>query len=171
MTSQPTGLQTTGSINTHGPVGVARTVAYALAILGLDVVHRSTVRALLPAGTTKPRGPASQARVHLGERSGASKNRTSIAFGQALHEFETNGWLQRAGDVIHIRDRAALLDYALEAFGAVTADVLDTRRALVVARRELRELRMRGPADLSQLQQRHDEIAALLNLTRTPVAH
>lgn len=141
-------------------------VALALATLGLDAVTRSTVRALLPAGTTKPRGPASQARVHLGERSGAGKNRTSIAFGQALHEFEANGWLLRAGDVVKVRDRDALLGCALEASGAIAVHTLDARRALVTARRGLRQLRMNGTADLSQLQQRHDEIAALLRLAQ-----
>ena len=141
-------------------------VALALATLGLDIVTRSTVRALLPAGTTKLRGPASQARVHLGERSGAGKNRTSIAFGQALHEFEANHWLRRAGDVVKVRDRGALLDYALDTSGAVAVDALDIRRALAAARSELRRVRTRRTADLSQLQQRHDEIAALLHLAR-----
>ncbi|MFI9174885.1 hypothetical protein [Streptomyces lincolnensis] len=143
-----------------------RLTAFALAVLGLDTVTRSTLRALLPAGTTKPRGPASRARWHLGERSGTGKNRTSIAFGQALREFETSGWLKRIPEAVMIRDRNGLLSYALNGQPTVTIDMLNIRGALTTVRDDLRKLRATG--DPAQIEQRHEEIKALLILLHAP---
>jgi hypothetical protein len=151
-----------GDQETQAAPGARQLAAYALAILGLDVVQRSTVRALLPTGTTKPRGVACLQRWHLGERSGTSKNRTSVTFGKALQEFETNGWIKRIPDAVEVCDRGALLDYALDGQPAVHPDMLDARRALAAVRDDLRELRRTG--DLAQVGRRHGEIEALLTL-------
>lgn len=122
--------------------GVSQTVALALAALDLDVVHRATLRALLPAGRTrKPRrasskpGAASLRRVngldagskYLIERGMAtgfapieqirnkSKNQMSEKFQRALKGFEDRGWLVRGEEYVLVRNRRALLDWATAA--------------------------------------------------------
>lgn len=142
--------------------------AFALAALGTEAVRRSTLRALLPKGETKLRGPVARERWHLGDRQGLGKNKTSVRFGQTLHEFETQGWVERTPEVVIVRDRQALLSYAQEQQPAVTPDLLDIKGALTAARNDLRQARITaGP---EQLEQRHDEIRALLYLLHSPAA-
>lgn len=148
--------------------GLRQTAALAIAVLGLPVVYRGTVRALLPRGEAKQRGPASRERWHLGERKGASKNRTSIAFGHALQEFEANGWIRRTPEVVVIRDRQALLEFALSAQPAIGREHLNFTGAITAIRNDLR--RNRGTADRELIEQRHDEIEALLHLMHAPAA-
>ncbi|NMI57095.1 MULTISPECIES: hypothetical protein [unclassified Streptomyces] len=145
-----------------------RTVAFALGALGTEAVRRSTLRALLPKGETKLRGPVARERWHLGDRNGLGKNKTSVRFGQALQEFETQGWVERTPEVVIVRDRRALLSFALEQQPAVTADLLDIKGAIMAARTDLR--RARDTAGREQLEQRHDEIRALLYLLHAPAA-
>lgn len=148
--------------------GLRRTAAFALAALGTDAVRRSTLRALLPKGETKLRGPAARERWHLGDRKGLAKNKTSVRFGHALQDFESRGWVERTPEVVIVRDRQALLGFALDQQPAVTADLLNIKGAITAARTDLR--RARDTADPEQLEQRHDEIRALLYLLHTPAA-
>ncbi|MET7890627.1 hypothetical protein [Streptomyces mirabilis] len=142
--------------------GLRRTAAFALGALGMEAVRRSTLRALLPKGETKLRGPVARQRWHLGDRNGLGKNKTSMAFGQALHEFEERGWVQRTPEAVIVHDRRALLGYAQEQQPAVTPDLLNIKGAITAIRNDLR--RARDTADQEQLAQRHDEIRALLYL-------
>lgn len=144
------------------PPGLRRTVAFALAVLGTGTVQRSTLRALLGRGETKLRGPVSRQRWHLGDRSGIGKNKTTVAFGQALQEFERQGWVERTPESVIVLDRRALLRFARSAEPAVTPGLLDAKAAIRAARDDLRQVR--GSATRDELMQRHDEIERLLYL-------
>lgn len=146
--------------------GLRRTAAFALAALGTEAVRRSTLRALLPKGETKRRGPVARERWHLGDRNGLAKNKTSVAFGHALQEFEERGWVERTPEFVIVRDRRALLGFALEQQPAVTRDLLNIKGAITAIRNDLRKAR--GIADREQVEQRHDEIRALLYLLHEP---
>ncbi|MFF2511669.1 hypothetical protein [Streptomyces sp. NPDC058086] len=154
------------SDGTSKAIGIRRTAAFALGALGLEAVRRSTLRALLPKGETKLRGPVARERWHLGDRNGLGKNKTSVAFGQVLHQFETQGWVERTPEVVIVRDRQALLSFAMEQQPAVTPDALNIKGAITAIRNDLR--RARDTADPEQLEQRHDEIRALLYLLHAP---
>lgn len=146
--------------------GLRQTTALAIAALGLPVVYRGTVRGLLPRGEAKQRGQVSRERWHLGDRKGATKNKTSVAFGHALQEFEANGWIRRTPEVVVIRDRQALLEFAFGSGPALGREHLDVKGAITAIRNDLR--RTRGTADRELIEQRHDEIEALLRLLHTP---
>ncbi|MEU9183352.1 hypothetical protein AB0D14_02040 [Streptomyces sp. NPDC048484] len=154
--------------DTEKPPSPRRLTAFALATLGLETVRRGTIRAMLPKGVRKRRGPVAIERWHLGDRTGIVKNKTSMAFGQALKELESHGWLERAAEVVVVRDRQALLAYAMEYEPAVTRDMLNVKGAITAARDDLR--RVRGTANRDQLAQRHDEIRTLLYLLHAPTA-
>jgi hypothetical protein len=156
------------SSSTPEAPSTGRLTACALAILNLNVVQRSTLRAMLPRGETKRRGPVSRERWHLGERKGAGKNKTSIAFGQALQEFERQGWVERTPEFVIVRDHQALLDYAFERQPAAGRDSLNVKGAIAAARNDLRKVR--DTADHDEIEQRHDEIRALLYLLHAPAA-
>ncbi|MGW1399278.1 hypothetical protein ACWCRF_11520 [Streptomyces sp. NPDC002405] len=156
---------TTTEVREPGP---KRLAAFALASLGLVVVQRGTLRALLPKGETKLRGDVARERWHLGDKTRSGKNKTSMAFGRALQEFEDHGWLQRTPDVVIVRDRQALLDYAMALPLAVTPGHLNVKGALRAVRDDLR--RTRDTATWEQIEQRHDEIKALLYLLHAPAA-
>jgi hypothetical protein len=152
----------------HATAGVRRTVAYALAVLGLEAVQRCTLRALLPKGETKRRGPVARERWHLGDRNGLYKNKASVAFGQALQDFEKRGWVERTPEAVIVHDRRALLGYAQEQQPAVTPDLLNIKGAITAIRNDLRKVR--GTAGREQLEKRHAEIRALLHLLHAPAA-
>lgn len=158
----------TEQIGSETQPGLRRKIAFALAVLGTETVRRSTLRALMPKGETKQRGPVAHERWHLGDRKGLAKNKTSVKFGHALQEFETQGWVERTPEVVIVRDRQALLGAAQEHQPAVTLDQLNIKGALTAARDDLR--RARDTADREQLEQRHAEIRALLYLLHAPAA-
>ncbi|MFF4836587.1 hypothetical protein [Streptomyces sp. NPDC001315] len=148
--------------------GLRRTAAFALGSLGMEAVRRSTLRALLPKGETKLRGPIARERWHLSDRNGLGKNKTSVAFGHALQDFERQGWVERIPELVIVRDRRALLGFAQAQQPAVTWDLLNIKGALTAIRNDLRQAR--DTADPEQLEQRHDEIRALLYLLHAPAA-
>jgi hypothetical protein len=150
---------------THQP-GTKRLTAYALGVLGLVVVQRSTVRALLPKGETKLRGAVNRERWHLGERTSIGRNRTSHTFGRALQEFEGQDWVRRTEDIVIVRDRQALLGYARTQQPAVTPAHLNVKGALRAVRNDFQ--RIRATATRDQIEQHHAEIRALLHLLHTP---
>lgn len=149
-------------------LGLRRAAALALGALGVEAVQRSTLRALLPKGETKRRGPVARERWHLGDKAGLGKNKTSMAFGQALQEFERQGWVERTPESVIVRDRQALLGYALEHQSAAPRDLLNIKGAITAIRADLRQAR--DTADQEQLEQRRDEIRALLYLLHAPAA-
>ena len=91
-------------------IGTPRRVAYALAVFPIDTVQRTTIRAMLPPGTTRQ---VPQAIVRRAANRHASKNRVSIDFGQALKFFADQGWIDRGDVLLRIRDRDALRAHAL----------------------------------------------------------
>ncbi|MFF9861123.1 hypothetical protein [Streptomyces tendae] len=143
-----------------------RITAYALAVLGLDVVHRSTIRALLPRGETKLRGPVARERWHLGDDIGLGKNKTSIKFGHVLQEFEGHGWVRRTPELVYVHDPRALRSCSLDAEPAVRPTDLAVKNALRAVRNDFQ--RVRTTATRDQIEQHHDEIRALLHLLHTP---
>jgi len=145
---------------------VDRTIAYALAVLGLDAVQRSTIRALLPAGETKSRGLERRQRQRLGEAVITHKNRTSLKFGQALQRFERNGWVRRSPDLVYVTDRAALLEHALQGQPAPPRGLLDVRAALGSVQAEQRATQ--PPLTGARLAQRRHELRALTRLMQAP---
>lgn len=122
--------------------GVSHTLALAMTALDLDVVHRSTLRALLPKGRVRPGhdrtgltgraagrnvirrtqglDAASRHLIELGLASDPttyttrtdSSNTMSDAFQKALARFEREGWISRGTTFVLVRDRRALLDWA-----------------------------------------------------------
>lgn len=139
----------------EGPaIGPRRLTAYALALLGLDVVNRHTVRAMLPKGVVIPSTPARR------RAGGGSKNRTSIEFGNGLRLFEDSGWIQRGETYVLILNRRALLDYALDRFEGVPGRLLEIEGAVDVVLRRLTEDRLTPKA----VEQANRELAALRRL-------
>ncbi len=89
-------------------IGIRRTAAFALEV-GMEAVRRSTLRALLPKGETKLRGPVARERWHLGDRNGLwQEQKTSVRFGQTSKIFECAA-LGRThpGEAVIVRDRSA----------------------------------------------------------------
>lgn len=85
----------------------------ALTALRLRRVRRSTLRALLPIGTTRAYGGTGlQMRVMRG--SATSKNRVSIKFQDAIRALEKEGSLQRDGDDFILVRRPDLLPVVSE---------------------------------------------------------
>lgn len=91
------------------PIKVA--TGYALAALGLPVVERRALRALLPRGVTKHFGEQ-QFRTKRAKGDGSSgKNQTTIKFQDALRAYEKAGWVQRGELFVRVSDARALLDF------------------------------------------------------------
>jgi hypothetical protein len=95
--------------------GVSHSVALMLAALDLDVVHRSTLRALLPAGRTRFLGTSASYVRHVERGHGSSVNVISKKFQRALWIFEDAGWIVRGEEYVLIRNRRGLLDWAVKA--------------------------------------------------------
>jgi hypothetical protein len=96
--------------------GAKRLSALALGGMGLDVVTRSTVRALLPLGMKKPTGV----------------NKITVKFGAALQSFEERGWIVRDTETVTVLDHEALSALAVAGTSQSPRGVLDTERALAV---------------------------------------
>ncbi|MFE7648682.1 hypothetical protein [Streptomyces phaeoluteigriseus] len=160
--------QASSQIDQHQTPGVRRTIAFALGVLGMDAVQRSTLRALLPKGETKLRGPVTRERWHLGAKVSIGKNKTSVKFGQTLQDFEARGWVERTPDLVVVYDRRALFACALDGQPAVTPNHLNIKHGLQAARDDLRRTRVN--ATVQEIERRHDEIEALLYLLHTSAA-
>lgn len=169
--------------------GATHTLAAGITAIGLDVVHRGTLRALLPEGETKLRGRAgrnpqgrnlaavrrvngldaqSKHLIELGqmvgyarnETSGKSRNRMSERFKKALNYLEDRGWIARGTKFVMVRDRIALADHA------TTADppagwALDLARSIEAIRVDLE-----NPSDagVRELEHRRQELLAIQRL-------
>lgn len=147
-------------------IGPARRAAYALAVFPLDVVERQTIRAMLPAGRRRNVGVTRHLNaVTKGDTSNGRTNTTSEAFGDALRRFAKHGWIDRGQQFVRIRDRGALLDYALDELGEIPAHFIAIDDALDRLRRELRQ-----PTANDRLHaQRHRELKAIEELMRSQV--
>jgi hypothetical protein len=149
-----------------GGVGVGRKVCYALAVLGLDVVQRSTVRSLLPPGTRRVGGSVARQTKRLSGKAGLPKtNRTTAAFHEKLSQFEEWGWISRGHILIAVHDRGALLDHALQGQRSLPPRLLDLDRAIARIREDQAEAE---PTD-RLVEQRRRELQALMRLMQAPV--
>lgn len=115
-------------------VGIDRRTAYALSALEIDVVQRSTVRALLPVGATrrKTESAYNARRARGGEAGWSGPNSASRAFQKCLKRYEDWGWIRRGSVLIQILDRHALHAHALDGVqgNAGQAYWLDIERAV-----------------------------------------
>ncbi|GLP64311.1 hypothetical protein TUSST3_09310 [Streptomyces sp. TUS-ST3] len=149
-----------------GGVGVGRRVCYALAILGLDVVQRSTIRALLPPGERKMGGSvAQQTQRRKGKAGFVKTNRVSARFQERLNTFEDWGWISKGHILIAVHDRQALLDHALQGQGNLPQRLLDLDRAIA----QIRQDQAAAEPDDRLIEQRHKELRALMRLMQAPV--
>lgn len=147
-------------------VGVGRKVAYALAVLGLDVVQRSTIRALLPVGVQKVgASQAQQAQRRKGKSGLVKQNGTTQRFHEKLREYEDWGWITRGHLLIAVHDRGALLDHALHGERNLPPRLLDIERAIA----KIREDQAAAEPDDRLIEQRHKELRALMRLMKAPV--
>jgi hypothetical protein len=147
-------------------VGVGRTLAYALFVMNMELVQRSTVRNLLPTGTTRPSG---NGRAHARKAKGTSKgstNRTSERFLERLRTFERRGWISREGELIRILEPEALLSVAQGDVPGTPLPLLAIREAIHEVRRE-QVLRDRAAA-ATLVEQRRLELLALARLMQAP---
>jgi hypothetical protein len=148
-------------------VGIGRTVAFALAALDLDVVQRTTIRRLLPVGTTRRSGPGrAEARRRKGDTQG-SVNRTSETFGIRLKKFEDRGWIARDGVLLRVINRAALLDCALGGQQDTPLPLLQVAETIEEIRRDQRNREVLALSGL--IEQRRRELQALARLMQEPV--
>ena len=134
---------------------VKRQVAYALAVMDLEICHRSTIRALLPAGRT--RRPAGQR---------TSINVTSVKFKDALHDLEALGFIQRGQEFVRVVARQQLYDYALAGFGRLPDDFIDLGGAEAATRRAIEVDGPRHPGTWGE--QRRRELEKLRQLMGAP---
>lgn len=156
------------SVRQFGP---ARRTAYALAALGLDVVNRATVRALLPPGRIRPPSDAARRRNSVKRKEGHTgspkrHNVVSTRFYDALKFFERQGWVQRGAQYVLVKDRAMLLDYALDGVREVPKALLRLDAAIEKITADLASSQDIPPAAIEQA---HREIAAIRALMRSPV--
>ncbi|MFJ9633810.1 hypothetical protein ACIRU8_39560 [Streptomyces sp. NPDC101175] len=155
-----------GGYDATGGVGVGRKICYALAVLGLDVVQRSTIRTLLPPGTRKVGGSIAQQTKRQSGKAGLAKtNRVSAMFQQRLNQFEDWGWISKGHILIAVHDRQALLDHALQGEGNLPPRLLDLDRAIA----RIREDQAAAEPDDRLIEQRHKELRALMRLMQAPV--
>ena len=147
-------------------IGVRRMTAFALAAVDLDIVHRGTVRALLPSGRVKLAGPAAQ-RESI-ERYGrlATRNATSSAFKAALKQFEDNGWIVRGSEFVMVKDRESLRQYGCRDAVELPEKLLQLESAIDEVWRQINE--SDGQSD-KWVEQRRKEILALMALMNSPV--
>lgn len=143
-------------------VGPARRTAYALVALNLDVVSRATVRELLPSGTRRRFNEGHVRRQRMNRTDpGKGANRVSEAFLKALRRFEEQGWLQRGQRYLLIRDKQALLDYALDGLRSMPRQLLRLDAAIARINDELKQAEL-TPAAVEQAQRERHAIMALM---------
>ena len=82
--------------------------AYAIGVFPLDIVRRSTVRAMLPRGQTYGHRTSAQRRVSAT----TSVNAVTKAFQATLRQCGQRGWIDRRDDCVVILIRDRLLSYA-----------------------------------------------------------
>lgn len=151
------------SVDGRVQIGTPRRVAYALAVFPLDAVQRTTIRAMLPPGTTRQ---VPQAVVRRAGNRRGSKNRVSIDFGQALQVFARKGWIDRGEVMLRIRDRDALRAHALNGLPGVP----DRFIALEQAAEQLRTQPARREDSRALVAIRLQELQAIEQLMRSGVS-
>lgn len=147
----------------HGVVEVstARRTAYALAVLGLPVVYRGTLRSLLPTGRARNIGVTGHLNSVRNDNGTGRVNVVSRKFQTALHDFEREGWITRGTEFVAVRDARALLDFALADLGDKPSILLAIELAAEAVRRDLNEATDRSAA---YVEQRRRELIALKRL-------
>jgi len=141
-------------------VTVGAMAAYAIGMLDMPVLHRRTVRALLPeTGIIRPKNAgASVSRIAKGH--GTGRNRTSEKLGKALWGWENAGFLQRGEEFLRILDSRALLDIGLRCY----ADAgITPNLEFDAACREVRE-GLRAPINAAYAEQRRLELLRIQRL-------
>lgn len=136
-----------------------RQAAYALAIFPLEIVHRSTIRAMLPAGRIRDAGMTGHLTALRNGGTGTS-NVTSKKYQDALRLFDQQGWIERGKEFLRIRDRQALLDHALLDADSLPAHFL----ALSAAIRMLQSQSDSGNPGFDE--QRRQELLAVMELMK-----
>lgn len=146
----------------HVPIGILRRVAFILGVFDLPIVHRSTVRALLPPGCLKRIGDVGHATRMGRGASPTKKNLVTKGFQDALREFEEFGWITRGSEFVKIHDHGALLDYAFRDLSGRTPDVFPSLQGAVLAiEAELQQSHSRNAA---WVEQRRRELLRLKRL-------
>lgn len=133
-------------------------VAFVLSEFPLDIVRRSTVRALLPQGRSVKRGTGGERRRWNAVPKG-TKNIVADKLGRRIRELAELGLIAREHDHVRIRNRAGLRVVAAR----LPDDhpiMLDTEFAFRAVKGE------RVPA--AQEQQRLDELRAIYQLMKVP---
>jgi hypothetical protein len=148
-----------------GTIGTRRRVAFALAVMGLPIVHRNTIRAMLPPGMIVNYGLQQhltrQAKA-TGVYGGGGKNVTTKRFQTALWEFEREGWITRGEEFVLVNDRRMLLDYALDKItDPAPAHFVDITAAAARLRTEIEDARCRPS---SWTEQRRRELIVIKRL-------
>jgi hypothetical protein len=147
-------------------IGTPRRVSYALAVFPIDTVQRTTIRAMLPPGTTRQ---VPQVIVRRAANRHGSKNRVSIDFGQALKFFADQGWIDRGEVLLRIRDRDALRAHALGGLPDVPAHLIALEQAVTELRAQVTSTARRDdPAALVAI--RWQELRAIEQLMRSEVS-
>lgn len=144
--------------------GVERRTAYALAVFPLDIVHRRTIRAMLPVGQTGGVRSTNQ-RLRRSRGNSAGHNRTSVHYQDALRKFARQNWIDRGQEFIRIRERGALLDFALHDLTTVPAHALHLHAAIEAVRAEL----AKEGQSAASVQQRRNELLAVQRLMNSAI--
>ena len=140
--------------------GTGRRTAYALAIFPLDVVHRATIRAMLPAGQTGSYRTSAQMRRKSLTGNRGSVNRTSVKFQDALRDFARLNWIDRGQQFLRIRERGALLDFAMADLDQVPHQFICLDDAIAEVKRVIQQDIEPPPS----VEQRRQELLALQRL-------
>lgn len=136
--------------------GTRQQAAYALAVMDIEICHRSTIRAMLPAGTIRHLpNPAMRRR----EGKNTHVNRVSNALQAALKSFEDDGWIQRGEEFVRILDRQKLYDFALRDYDELPEGFIDYNAAESLVRSEVDTAGSKHPR--AWLEQRHRELERL----------
>lgn len=151
-------------------LGVSIRTAYGLAVIGLPVVHRGTVRAMLPAGQLRDyplqQHLTRESKMNPHGRSGRI-NVVSKNFQKALSDFDRDGWISRGEEFVLIRQPRMLLDFVgnWAQFDQLSF-LLDIRSAVAQVRQDM-DIAQAKPG--KWVEQRRQELIALARLMDAPV--
>jgi hypothetical protein len=155
-----------GTTDGRVQIGTPRRVAYALAVFPIDTVQRTTIRAMLPPGTTRR---VQQAVVRRADSRHGSKNRVSVDFGQALKFFADQEWIDRGDVLLRIRDRDALRAHSLAGLPGVPDRFIALEQAVEQLRAQVTSTARRDdPPALAAI--RLQELRAVEQLMRSGVS-
>lgn len=130
-------------------ISCGRMMAYAMGIWPAQVISRKTLRALLPAGSTRFAGnPSRQARASLKGDRPRKTNDISRRFQAVLKSMEARGLIERGTDFIRILDSERLLRGALQGVDDPQHDkFLQLEEAAGLVARQIAEERARQTAE------------------------